>query len=71
MTPVTATIVHNDDDLLDPSHRRVRLSLVERDGRYVWIGPDGDTAADGATAEEALDALRWVYGIPGWGLEIG
>lgn len=68
---ITATICHNDDDYKDPAHRRITLTLEPRNGRFVWMAPDGPTHADGSTEEEAVEGLKQVYCDPAWALELG
>ena len=61
-----ATIATND-----PAHDpmpRVLLTRERRDGRYVWLNPDSEMVADGATAEQANATLMGVYNWVGWGL---
>ena len=46
-----ATIATND--LQNDPTPRVALIRERRDGRYVWLNPDGEMVADGLTAEQA------------------
>jgi hypothetical protein len=64
-----ASIATNDPDN-DPT-TRVTLTRTKRDGRYLWLAPEGETIADGKTAADAETALRYVYNFPAWDLRFG
>lgn len=56
----------------DATPHRMLLTLAERDGRYVWVEPDGriNDDTDGATREEAEQRLLDAYRMPEWALRL-
>lgn len=64
-----ASIATNDPEN-DPTPR-VTLTRTKRDGRYLWLNPEGEMVADGKSASDADHTLRGVYNFPAWDLRFG
>jgi hypothetical protein len=70
MKPIRkATICHNDDNHLDPKHRRVKLYLRRTDRGYEWFcGEDSTDTGYYSTVKEAEGAAKKAWGGDVWSL---
>ncbi|TQV63949.1 MAG: hypothetical protein FNT29_06110 [Halothiobacillaceae bacterium] len=63
-----ATICHNEDDVSDKAHRRVRIELLkEEGGGYVWCAADGSEDCSMGVHKSVRDAE--IAAMQSWGAD--